>query len=277
MARVPSVDLVIPCLDEAHVLAKSVQRIRSFLGSGFPYRWGILIADNGSTDGTREVALELAERYPEVRALSLDQRGRGRALRRAWTQSKADVVAYTDVDLSTELEALERLCRAIVDEGFDVAIGSRLMRGSDTTRGPLREVLSRGYNLFLRGALAVHFTDAQCGFKAVSRRVVDELIPQVVDEEWFFDTELLVLAEKEEYRIKNVPVRWVDDDDSRVKILPTIWQDVRGVMRLRALLWSREFRQVTTAQAAERHRAHEARVAAAREHAGPAKRVRALT
>jgi glycosyltransferase involved in cell wall biosynthesis len=256
MARAPSVDLVIPCLNEAHVLEKSVARLRTFLGRGFPYRWSLLIADNGSTDGTREVALELAERYPEVRALSLDQPGRGRALRRAWTQSKADVVAYTDVDLSTELEALEHLCRAILEDDFDLAVGSRLMRGSQITRGPLREVLSRGYNLFLRSALRTHFTDAQCGFKAVSRRVVEELVPQVEDEDWFFDTELLVLAEKEGYRVKNVPVRWVDDDDSRVKLLPTIWQDVRGALRLRTLLWSHEFRVVTTAEAAARHRAH---------------------
>jgi glycosyltransferase involved in cell wall biosynthesis len=256
MTQQPRVDVVIPCLNEAHVIERSVETLRDFLGRTFPYDWGILIADNGSTDGTREIALKLSEKYADVHALSLDQRGRGRALRRAWTQSKADIVAYTDVDLSTELEALEKMCRAIVEDGYDVAIGSRLMKASDTVRGPKREFISRCYNLFIKGVLFTHFSDAQCGFKAVSRRAVDEIIPQIEDEAWFFDTELLVLAEKEGYRIKDVPVRWIDDDDSRVKIASTVWEDIKGVLRLRGLLWSKQFRVVTTAQAAARHREH---------------------
>ncbi len=256
MAQQPRVDLVIPCLDEARVLEHSVQTLREFLGRTFPYRWRLLIADNGSTDGTREIALRLSETHDDVHALSLDQRGRGRALRRAWTQSEADIVAYTDVDLSTELEALERMCRAIVEDGYDIAIGSRLMRASDTVRGPRREFISRAYNLFIRAVLLTHFSDAQCGFKAVSRRVVDEVVPQIEDESWFFDTELLVLGEKEGYRIKDVPVRWIDDEDSRVKIVSTAWEDIKGILRLRALLWSREFRVITTAEAAARHREH---------------------
>lgn len=255
MAPQPKLDLVIPCLNEAHVLERSVETVRDFLGRTFPYRWGVLIADNGSTDGTREIAQRLSEKYDEVSAVSLDQRGRGRALRRAWTHSDADVVAYTDVDLSTELEALEKMCRAIVEDGYDLAIGSRLMRESDIVRGFKRDFISRCYNLFIRLVLFTRFSDAQCGFKAVSRRVVNEIIPQVEDEAWFFDTELLVLGEKEGYRIKDVPVRWIDDEDSRVKIASTAWEDIKGVLRLRALLWSKEF-QVTTAEAVARHREH---------------------
>jgi len=255
MASRPKLDLVIPCLNEAHVLERSVETVRDFLGRTFPYRWGVVIADNGSTDGTREIALRLAEQYDDVSAVSLDQRGRGRALRRAWTQSDADVVAYTDVDLSTELEALERMCRAIVEGGYDVAIGSRLMPESDIVRGFKRDFISRCYNLFIKAVLFTRFSDAQCGFKAISRRIVEEVVPQVEDEAWFFDTELLVLAEKEGYSIKDVPVRWIDDDDSRVKIVSTAWEDIKGVLRLRMLLWSKEF-QLTTAEAAERHREH---------------------
>lgn len=255
MTQTPLVHLVIPCLNEAHVLERSVETVRDFLTRTFPYRWGILIADNGSTDGTREIAQRLAETHPEVRAVSLDQRGRGRALRRAWSQSEADIVAYCDVDLSTELEALEICCRAIWEEGYDIATGSRLMRESDIVRGFKRDFISRCYNLLIKAVLFTRFSDAQCGFKAVSKRVVKELIPQIEDEAWFFDTELLVLGEKEGYRIKDVPVRWIDDEDSRVKIVSTAWEDIKGVMRLRGLLWSKEFR-VVTRQAAARHAEH---------------------
>ena len=255
MAQTPLVHLVIPCLNEAHVLEKSLDTVRSFLGRHFPYRWGILIADNGSTDGTRELAQRLAETYPEVRAISLDQRGRGRALRRAWSQSEADILAYCDVDLSTELEALEKCCRAIWEEGFDIAVGSRLMKESDIVRGFKRDFISRCYNLLIKALLFTRFSDAQCGFKAVSRRVVKEIVPQIQDEAWFFDSELLILGEKEGYRIKDIPVRWIDDEDSRVKIASTAWEDVKGLMRLRGLLWSKDFR-LTTQQAAARHAAH---------------------
>ena len=261
MAQTPLVHLVIPCLNEAHVLEKSVAAVREFLSRSFPYRWGILIADNGSTDGTREIAQRLSETYDEVRAISLDQRGRGRALRRAWTQSEADIVAYCDVDLSTELDALEKCCRAIWEEGYDIATGSRLMKESDIVRGFKRDFISRCYNLMIKAVLFTKFSDAQCGFKAVSRRVVQEIIPQVEDEAWFFDTELLVLGEKEGYRVKDIPVRWIDDEDSRVKIVSTAWEDIKGVMRLRGLLWSKEFR-VTTQQAAARHAEHLQRSAA---------------
>jgi glycosyltransferase involved in cell wall biosynthesis len=239
---VPRLELVVPLLNEAHVLEQSVSTIHAFLSDGFPYRWSILLADNGSTDGTNEVADRLAEKYEEVEALRLLERGRGRALRLAWRHSDADILAYTDVDISTELEALEKLCRAIVEEGYDVAIGSRLLPDSQVARGPLRETISRSYNLIVQTVLGIGFKDAQCGFKAISRKVADEIVPQVVDEAWFFDTELLVLAEKSGLSIREIPVRWTDDDDSRVKIFSTAWEDIKGVLRVRRLLWSRAWR-----------------------------------
>lgn len=249
----PQVELVIPVLNEVVALEESVDQLRAFLGAEFPYPWTIVVADNGSTDGTRELAQRLSEKYDDVRCFSLDQRGRGRALRRAWTQSSADIVAYTDVDLSTELVALEKLCRAIHEDGFEIATGSRLMSGSKIKRGLKRDIISRCYNLFIKAVLFTRFSDAQCGFKAVSRRVVDELIPQVKDEAWFFDTELLVLGEKQGYGVKDVPVIWIDDDDSRVKIVSTAWEDIKGVMRLRAHLWTSEYR-TQARQAREAHR-----------------------
>jgi glycosyltransferase involved in cell wall biosynthesis len=229
-------DIVIPVLNEAHVLEKSVQTVRAFLRENLPYEWRVLIVDNGSTDGTDEVGRRLAAELGDVRYLHLNQRGRGRALRYAWTQSDADVVCYTDVDLSTELPALPKLINAILLDGYDLSTGSRLMRASRTTRSLSREFISRTYNLLIKAVLWTSFSDAQCGFKAVSRKVVNEIVPQIKDESWFFDTELLVLAEKQGYRIKDIPVLWIEDDDSRVKIARTAWEDVKGVFRLRWML-----------------------------------------
>ncbi len=252
MSASPLVDLVVPVLNEAHVLEQSVGRMRAFLGANFPYRWRVTVADNGSTDGTRDVAARLAEQFDDVAFFSLSERGRGRALRHAWSASDADIVAYTDVDLSTELEALEKLCRAIHEDGYEVATGSRLMRESNTTRGPKREFISRCYNLLVKLVLFTRFSDAQCGFKACSRLAVEEVVPQVRDQAWFFDTELLTLAEKQGYPVKDVPVTWVDDDDSRVKIASTAWEDIKGVVRVRGYLWSAAHRQAKARRAAQR-------------------------
>jgi len=228
-----SVDVIIPVLNEAHVLADSVSTVRAFLHDHLPHKSRVLIVDNGSTDGTDRVGQALERQYTDVEYLQLAQRGRGRALRHAWSHSGADVVCYTDVDLSTELAALPILVDAILNDGYDLGTGSRLMKESRTTRSTKREVISRIYNLFIKAVLWTSFSDAQCGFKAVSRRVVDDIVPQIKDESWFFDTELLVLAEKRGYRIKDLPVEWIEDDDSRVKIVSTAWEDIKGVMRLR--------------------------------------------
>lgn len=231
--RRPRVDVVIPVLNEAHVLEKSVDTLTRFLESQPGFEWRIVVVDNGSTDGTDRVARALASQRPNVAFLHLEQRGRGRALRYAWQQSTADVACYMDVDLSTDLRFLPELVGAIAFEGYDVATGSRLAPGSKTRRGLKREVISRIYNLFLRWVLDVHFSDAQCGFKAVGRRAIEIIVPQIQDQAWFFDTELLVLAERQGFRIKDIPVVWVEDDDSRVKIISTAWEDIKGVFRLR--------------------------------------------
>jgi len=229
-----SVDIVIPVYNEEHVLARSVDTLRAFLRENLPHTWRIVVADNASTDGTLAVAQGLAEQHPaEVAVVHLPQKGRGRALRAAWLGSEADVLVYMDVDLSTELSALPPLVDAIAVEGYDVAIGSRLARGARTTRSLRREVISRVYNLLIKAIHFTRFSDAQCGFKAVSRQAARELVPLIKNEEWFFDTELLILAEKGGYRIKDIPVRWVEDPDTRVKIASTVSEDIRGLLRLR--------------------------------------------
>jgi glycosyltransferase involved in cell wall biosynthesis len=236
----PAVDVVIPVLNEAHVLRKSVETVLGFLRSHVTYRCQVVIVDNGSTDETQKVAQQLTAEHPnEVRFIPLVQRGRGRALRSAWLQSTADVVCYMDVDLSTHLRHLPDLLDSIAVGGYDVATGSRLMRESQTTRSFKREAISRIYNVLVKAVLLTRFSDAQCGFKALSRRAVETIVPQVEDQSWFFDTELLVLAEKQGYRIKDIPVEWVEDDDSRVKIFKTGWDDIKGVIRVRRHLWTR--------------------------------------
>jgi glycosyltransferase involved in cell wall biosynthesis len=232
-AVVTTVDVVIPVYNEEHVLAKSIGTLHAFLTEHLPYDWRILVADNASTDGTLKVAHQLKEQYSRVDFVHLDQKGRGRALRKAWTESTADILSYMDVDLSTEIEAFPALIRAIAEEGYDLATGSRLARGARTMRSFKREFISRCYNLIIKTIMWTKFSDAQCGFKAISRRACDVLVPLVQNNEWFFDTELLILAEKKGYRIKDIPVRWIEDPDTRVKLAKTISEDMRGLWRLR--------------------------------------------
>jgi putative flippase GtrA len=197
-----------------------------------PLPWRITIVDNGSTDRTYEVARDLAARLDRIRVLRLDRRGRGLALRTAWETSDADVVAYMDVDLSTGLEALLPLVAPLVSGHSDIAIGSRLAAGASVVRGPKREAISRIYNLMLRTLFAARFHDAQCGFKAMRAGVATSLLPAIADNKWFFDTELLLLAEHNGLRIHEVPVDWVDDPDSRVDILRTATDDLKGLARM---------------------------------------------
>lgn len=242
-----TVDVVIPVLNEAHVVAKGVATVRQFLGQNLPCKWRVVVVDNGSTDGTDNVARQLVAEYADVGFLQLAQRGRGRALRHAWMQSTADIVGYMDVDLSTELAAVPRAVQ-VLSEGYDIAIGSRLMRESQTRRKFKREFISQVYNIFVRAVLGTRFSDAQCGFKFLTREAVEKIVPQIRDQSWFFDTEMLVLAEKQGYRIRDLPVVWIEDDDSRVKIVQTAWDDIRGVFRLRRLLWSRNYAETVVAK-----------------------------
>lgn len=229
---VPVVDIVVPVYNEQVALGPSVRRLHRYLADQLPYPARITIADNASVDDTPRVAAQLAAELDGVRVVRLEQKGRGRALHHVWSTSDTPVLAYMDVDLSTDLAALQPLLASLVSGHSDLAIGTRLARGSRVVRGPKREVISRCYNLILRSTLSARFSDAQCGFKAIRADVADRLLPHVVDTGWFFDTELLVLAERSGLRIHEVPVDWVDDPDSRVDIVATATADLKGIARL---------------------------------------------
>ncbi|UGT64795.1 glycosyltransferase [Nocardia asteroides] len=231
-AHPPVLDVVVPVYNEEADLGRCVRRLHAHLRAGFPFPARITIADNASTDATLAVAEALAGDLDGVRVVHLDRRGRGRALRTVWENSDARVVAYLDVDLSTDLNALLPLVAPLLSGHSDLAIGTRLAGSSRVVRGPKREFISRSYNLILRASLRARFSDAQCGFKAMRTEVARRLLPLVEDGEWFFDTELLVLAERAGLRIHEVPVDWIDDPDSRVDIVDTARKDLLGVWRV---------------------------------------------
>ena len=228
----PAIEIVIPVHNEEHDLGPSVRRLHKYLTSTFPLSFRITIADNASTDDTWPIACALEAELANVHATYLNKKGRGRALHTVWLASAAEVVCYMDVDLSTDLSALLPLVAPLLSGHSDVAIGTRLARSSRVVRGPKREVISRCYNVLLRTTLTTQFSDAQCGFKAMRADRARELLPMVQDNGWFFDTELLVLAERSGMRIHEVPVDWTDDPDSRVDIVQTAIADLRGIARL---------------------------------------------
>ena len=228
----PTLDIVVPVHNEAAGLAASIERLHAYLESGFPFSWRITIVDNASTDRTLDIADALRSRLDRVRVTHLDRKGRGLALRTAWTDSDASVLAYMDVDLSTGLDALLPLVAPLVSGHSDIAIGSRLSSGSNVARGTKRELISRSYNRLLQLVFSTGVRDAQCGFKAIRSDVAARLVPAVRDDQWFFDTELLLLAEHNGLRIQELPVDWIDDPDSRVDLRRTALADLMGVARV---------------------------------------------
>jgi putative flippase GtrA len=235
----PVLDVVIPVYNEEADLERCVRRLHHSLSTTVPYTFRITIADNASTDATLAIAQALASGLVGVRVMHLVQKGRGLALRTAWSESTAPVLSYMDVDLSTDLAAVLPLVAPLISGHSDLAIGTRFGRGARVVRGFRRQAISRGYNLLLRGTLAARFSDAQCGFKAIRSDAASALLPLVRDTGWFFDTELLVLAQRAGMRIHEVPVDWVDDPDSRVRIIPTAIADLKGIARLARALATR--------------------------------------
>lgn len=235
--------VTIPVYNEEKALPVSIPVLHTFLSEHLAeYDWMIEIADNASIDDTPVVSRQLSEEYERVRYLRLEQKGRGRALKKSWTESDADIVSYMDVDLSTNLESFPPMINALAHEGYDIGTGSRLMKGANTERSFKREFISRTYNLMVKSLFFTRFSDAQCGFKAVTREVIEKLIPVIEDNVWFFDSELLIIGEKSGYRIFDVPVKWIEDLDTRVKIVKTAMDDIKGLLRVRGNFWKGEYK-----------------------------------
>ena len=228
-----SIDVVLPVYNEESQLRPSVEYLFDFLTRHLHQNWQIIIANNGSTDNTIQVGRSLANQYQNVRLINLPKKGRGRALKKVWLESEAEILSYMDIDLSTDLKHIPCLLVAVTSEGYDLAIGSRLAKGAMVTRSLKREILSRGYIFLIHALFRTKFTDAQCGFKAITKQAAMAIIPRIRDNEWFFDTELLITAECSGFRIKDIPVCWNEDSDSRVKIISTVIRDILGLLRLR--------------------------------------------
>jgi glycosyltransferase involved in cell wall biosynthesis len=233
------VDVVLPVFNEERVLERSVRALHLFLTDNLLHDWRIVIADNGSQDQTQVIAQRLAKELVNVDVKHISEAGRGRALTYAWLNTDAQVLSYMDIDLSTDLSSFPRLVSLVADQGYDVAAGSRLGPGAETTRSLKRELLSRGFVLLINLLFQTRMRDTQCGFKAINREAAHKLLPLTRDRGWFWDTELLLLASKGGWKVTFLPVRWVEDKDTRVKILQTIWRDLMVLTRMRRFNWAK--------------------------------------
>jgi glycosyltransferase involved in cell wall biosynthesis len=249
--KLARVDVVIPVYNEQVALPVNIPILCDYLEASCPYDWRVVIADNASIDDTPQVSRDIAASYERVRALRLEQKGRGRALRTSWLLSDADVVSYMDVDLSTNLKAFMPLVEPLVNGQADIAIGTRLDPQARVERQWKREFISRSYNAIIKTMFRNQFSDAQCGFKAMTRESARFLLPMIEDNAWFFDTELLLLAEAHGVLIREVPVDWVEDLDSRVKIVSTAREDMKGLFRVRRALRDRADSRQPTADSEE--------------------------
>lgn len=237
MPKRKTVEIVIPIYNEEEELDGSIRKLYSYGRSKLSsYDWHITIADNASTDNSPQIAERLIKSRSNIGYLCLKEKGRGRAVKKAWKESSADILIYMDVDLSTDLNSLSPLIKSL-ESKYDIAIGSRLLANSRVLNRPLkREILSRVYNILIKLFFQIHFSDAQCGFKGVNKTVKRDLLPLIKDNAWFFDSELLIVGEKLGYKIYEEPVKWIDNPGSTVRVLPTVSGDLSGLWRL---FWER--------------------------------------
>ena len=242
MAQKASLEIVIPIYNEEKELEENITKLHSFLTTNFRhFKWHITIVDNASTDHSLEFAKKLSSRKKGIDSMHLNRKGRGRAVKSVWNKSRADFLAYMDVDLSTDLKYLKPLIESL-QKGYDIAIGNRLMNSSIVNKRPLnREILSRGYNILIKLLFQVNFSDAQCGFKAITKKSAEVLLPFTQDKAWFFDSELLIIGEKAGFKIYQLPVHWTDNPGSTVRVLKTVFGDLEGLWRL---FWNRPWRLI---------------------------------
>ncbi len=218
-----TVSVVLPAYNEVDFLEPAITQISHALQeSGYSYE--IIIAEDGSTDGTDKKAEELAQTAPCVRHIHRDQRqGRGVALNHAFKKADGDVLAYMDLDLATDLKYLKPLLDAITVEGYDFATGSRMLPESKAERTLQRSISSKTYNFLVRHMLGSNLHDHQCGFKAFRREPLLGLLDSVEARHWFWDTELMVRAHRGGYRIAEIAVEWHSGRATKVSLAKDSW------------------------------------------------------
>jgi glycosyltransferase involved in cell wall biosynthesis len=227
------VSVIIPVYNEKGRLKRAVDVTAARL-SELAYPFEILIAEDGSNDGTYELASKMVSENSYIHLLHSDRRqGRGNALSRAIKAAKGDVVCYIDADLATDMGYLSVIINEVISGGYDFAMGSRLMPQSDTKRSPTRSIASKTYNWMVRTFLGSKLFDHQCGFKAFRRDPVIKLLDQVKDGHWFWDTELLVRGQYEGLKMKEIPVRWHASDSTKVELKKDIYDMGLQILRLR--------------------------------------------
>lgn len=236
-----SVDIVLPVYNEEKILKKNVLRLMSFLKNNIRQNWKIIISNNGSTDRTINIAKELAAKHTEIGYLDLSEKGKGRAIREAWLQSDANIVSFMDIDLSSDIRFFPDLISSIIKEEYDIVIGSRILKGAQVKRSIKREFASRFYNLLLKFVFRTKIYDTHCGFKAMKKNAADDILPETENQKFFFDTELLIIAEKKGYKIKEIPIKWIEDSESKVKTISLGIKYLLGIIQLRRKLKKKSF------------------------------------
>lgn len=229
----PHVLLVIPIYNEEKIIENTVRETIKYLNENTKYSYILVVADNASTDSSPEIVKNLQKEIPFLEYVRLPKKGRGLALHTVWKDFNAEVVAYMDADLSSPLTSLPNIIDPILNNESDVTFGSRLLPpGQAINRKGKRELTSQGYNFLLQFILGATFKDAQCGFKAISKEKFNQVEEEIKNQNWFYDTELLLISQYKGLRLKEVPITWVDDPDSSVKVFKTIVENLKEMGRV---------------------------------------------
>lgn len=228
--------IVIPIYNEEKILEKNILRLYNFLQNNNLENWQIVIADNASTDQSEKIGQKLNTNYQQIGYLKIPKRGKGIAIRTAWKKySDADIFTFIDADLSTDITFLPNLINAIAKENYDIAIGDRFDKNSKVKRNLKRNIISLGYRFILKISLKTKINDLPCGFKAINKKILDNIVPLVKNNTWFFDSEIVLLAEKMGYKIKKIPIIWQENREKQnnTPLWSIIKEYLKEILRLK--------------------------------------------
>lgn len=227
--------IAIPCYNEEKIIKKNILILLEFCDQNLKQDFTIIIADNNSNDQTKQIIKGLENE--KIKYIFIPRKGKGLAIETAWQSQDSDIYVFMDADLAADLNALPELIRQI-KQGYDICIGSRFHKLSKVKRGIIRKIFSHGYSFLFKIILNSKINDAPCGFKAINRKARQNILPQVRNKEWFFDSELLILAEKQNYKIKEIPIKWEEPKHrkSRAGITSIIREYLKMLLKTRKRL-----------------------------------------